>query len=206
MMGITTAFLSTAALAQDMDLKIPLPPLPPLPKFLVPKPPVPKLKIATPPAPTGGGQMSHREPHRYQYYPDNQIYFDPARQLYFFLEANRWIARNMLPPQVNIRVGAPPVAVDLYAENPYEYHEEVRRVYPGHSDDRARHSYRAGFDDGYEEGYGDGYNKGYKSMYEKAYQDGYRSGYQDRGRQERQEDRRDDRDDRGRHRGWDKRD
>ena len=119
-------------------------------------------------------------PRRYEYYPDARVYFDPARQLYFFMEANRWAAKAFLPPQIKVRVG-PPVIVDLDTERPYEYDDEVRQKYSRRHEDLSRGGYQKGFDDGYEEGYRDGFNAGYKESFNKAYQDGYRTCVQDRG-------------------------
>lgn len=171
-----TALLTSGAAAQDLGIKIPLPPIP---KFEIPKPPLPKVKIQSS-SPQGRHVAS--PPRRYDYYPDQEVYFDPARSLYFFLEANRWMARRALPPSFTLRAGAPPVVVELSTENPYELHEDVRRMYPTHRDNRRRYGYREGFDDGYGEGYSDGYNAGFKSSFNQGYADGYRAAQRDRER------------------------
>jgi hypothetical protein len=168
----TSGFAGVSARAADIDLPIPLPPIP---KFLLPKPPMPKIKTKAP--------SSAR--HRYNYYPDAQVYFDPARQLYFFMEANRWLARAVLPREINVSIG-PPVVVDLDSERPYERHDDVRRIYPARHEGSRRDSYRAGFDDGYEDGYGDGYNA--------AFRDGFNQGYRDAIRDMRDRERRRDND------------
>lgn len=193
-MGATAVFLASAATAADFEIKIPLPPIP---RIVIPKPPVPKITIEVPPS---APQRVAPAPHRYEYYPDAQVYFDPARQLYFFMEANRWAARAFLPPQIKVRVGSP-VIVDLDTERPYEYDNEVKQKYSRQREDPSRGGYQKGFDNGYEEGYRDGFTAGYKESFNKAYQDGYRTCVQDR-RSEREQNRPGD--NRGRKEGWDR--
>lgn len=170
-MGTTAVFLASAAVAADVEIKIPIPPIP---RIVIPKPPVPRITIETPRSPT---QRVAPAPRRYEYYPEARVYFDPARQLYFFMEANRWAAKAVLPPQIKVRVGSP-VVVDLDTERPYEYDDEVRQKYSRRHEDLSRGGYQKGFDDGYEEGYRDGF----KESYTKAYQEGYRTCVQERGR------------------------
>lgn len=182
----TSGFAGSIALAADLEIPVPLPPIP---KFLLPKPPMPKIKTKAPSS----------VKHRYNYYPDAQVYFDPARQLYFFMEANRWLARAVLPREINVSIG-PPVVVDLDSERPYDRHDDVRRIYPARHESHRRDSYRAGYDDGFEDGYGDGYNA--------AFRDGYNQGYRDaiRAIRERERDRDRRRDDDRRPPGHDRRD
>jgi hypothetical protein len=195
-LGAAAALLAAAATAADFGIRIPLPPIP---RIVVPKPPAPRVTIE---APRSKAQQVLPAPRQYEYYPDARVYFDPTRQLYFFMEANRWAAKTFLPPQIKVRVGAP-VIVELDTENPYEYDEEVRRTYSRRHEERARGGYQNGFDDGYEQGYQDGYDAGYKESFNQAYRDGYQACLQDRGRP-REEDRPGY--NRGRKEGWDKRD
>lgn len=174
-MGATAVFLASAAAAADFEIKIPLPPIP---RIVVPKPPGARITISTP---TSTTTRVTSAAHRYEYYPDAQVYFDPSRQLYFYMEGNQWASRANLPPQIKVRVGAP-VMVELNTERPYEYDNEVRQKYSRRQEAPSRGSYQNGFDDGYEEGYRDGFNAGYKDSFTQAYQDGYRTCVQDRGR------------------------
>lgn len=177
--GATAVLLASAAAAADVEIRIPVPPIP---RIVIPKPPVPRITIEVP---RPANQRVAPAPRRYEYYPEARVYFDPARKLYFFMEGNRWASRPSLPPQ--IRVG-PPVFVDLDTEQPYDYDDEVRKKYSRRHEDISRGGYQKGFDDGYEEGYRDGYNESFKQ----AFQDGYRTCVQERGRD------RDDRPGRGR--------
>lgn len=187
-----------AALAQDLDIKVPLPPIP---KISIPKPPIPKLTIesrgreTSKPIPPG-----ERRRHRYDYHPDAQVYFDPSRQLYFFLQANEWLARAVLPPDLRVRLGSA-VTLELDSDRPFDYHDDVRRAYPIHREER-RYGYQAGYDNGYDAGYRSGYDQGYRQGYDQGYRQGYRNG----------RDRERDRgygppgEDRGRKEGWGKHD
>jgi hypothetical protein len=182
--GAASIMLAAFAVAAQIDIRIPVPPPP---KVIIPKPPMPKVKIEIEQGrgPADRGRVV-RKPRQYQYYPEAQVYFDPARQLYFFMQANHWLAKAFLPPDIRVRVGTP-IMVELETDTPYEYHDRVRDYYPGgRGNDRGRGSYQAGFDDGFEAGYRDGYNAAYRESFEQGYRDGYRScydeyGYDDRG-------------------------
>jgi len=183
----TSSVLLASAGAQELHIKIPLPPVP---KFVVPKPPPRKIRIqpgviqAPAPqspiveGPRGDGGRFSKGRHRYDYYPDVQVYFDPARQLYFFMQANRWAARAALPPEISVRIGSR-VTLQLDSERPYEFHEEVRRYYPYREELRRRGGYDEGFDEGYQQGYNDGYSEGYNAGYRASYERGFRDGYRE---------------------------
>ena len=173
--GAAAAVLASTAAAADLEIKIPLPPIP---RIVIPKPPVPRITIEVPRPPN---QPVPPAPRRYEYYPEARVYFDPARQLYFFMEANQWAAKPFLPPQIKVRVGSPIIVV-LDTERPYEYDDEVRQKYSRRNEDLSRGGYQKGFENGYEEGYRDGFNAGYKESFNKGYQDGFRTCVQERGR------------------------
>lgn len=178
-----------AALAGDFDLKIPLPPIP---KIKIPAPPIPRIRIE---APSPSPAKIRPAPHRYNYYPDAEVYFDPSRQIYFFFRANKWLAQAVLPPDIEVRIGNA-VTVDLDSERPYEFHDDVRRVYP-RTRERHRYGYREGFDNGYEQGYQNGYDNAYRDAYREGYREGYRNADRDRRPPPRDHDR-------GRKEGWDR--
>lgn len=188
-------FAAGAAQAQDFEIKVPLPPIP---KIKIPKPPTPQIRIEAPSRGPSNAAPALERRHRYNYYPDAEVYFDPARQLYFFFKANEWFARAMLPSDIQVRIGNA-VTVDLDTERPYEFHDDVRRVYP-RPKERHRYGYREGFDKGYEQGYNDGFDSGYKSGFENGYREGYRNAYRDRDRRSEPPGH-----DRGRKEGWDDR-
>ncbi len=86
----------------------------------------PKAQTGPPPwAPAHG----HRAKYKYRYYPANQVYFDPGRGLWFWLEAGNWRLGAELP--AGTRLGGSFVTLSMEAEQPYQYHPEVRRYYPG---------------------------------------------------------------------------
>ena len=119
----------------------------------------------------------NRDPEKKDYYPEAQVYFDPARRLYFFMQANRWAARATLPPELSRDIG-PPVTVELDSDQPYDHHDEVQRNYPHHEERRHRGGYDEGFDEGYQQGYNEGYNEGYNTGYKASFEQAYRDGYQ----------------------------
>lgn len=194
---VGTVLAVAIAGAASIDIKIPVPPIP---KIKIPKPPLPKVRIQV--DHRGGPVEQHRSasrPRQYQYYPDAEVYFDPGRQLYFFMQANRWLAQAFLPPEIKVHVGAP-IVVDLETERPYEYHDQVREYYPRRGDDRRRSRYREGFDEGYESGYNDGYNAAYRESFDLGYKEGYEACYGKYGYDDRRPSR-----DRERGGGWDRR-
>jgi hypothetical protein len=195
--GAATVFVAAIAGAAHLDIKIPVPPIP---KIKIPKPPLPKVKIEVDHrgGPVGR-ERSARGPRQYQYYPEAQVYFDPGRQLYFFMQANRWLAQAFLPPEIKVHVGSP-VVVDLDTDQPYDYHSQVREYYPGRGDDRPRSGYRGGFDEGYEAGYSDGYNAAYRESFDQGYKEGYEACYDRYGYEDRRPAR-----DRGPGGGWERR-
>ena len=175
-----------SATAQELNIRIPLPPIP---KIVVPKPPPRKILIqpgvVQSPAPLAPIVEAPRDDnrfsrgrHRYDYYPEAQVYFDPARQLYFFMQANRWASRATLPPEINVRIGSR-VIVQMDSERPYEFHDEIRRYYPYREGVRRRGGYDEGFDEGYQQGFSEGYSEGYNAAYRAAYEQGYRDGYRE---------------------------
>lgn len=181
----TAAIFPASATAQELDIRVPLPPVP---KFVVPKPPARKNQIqpdmnqpSVPQYPRSGaprddGGVSSKGGHRYDYFPEAQVYFDPARQLYFFRQANRWAAKATLPPEINVRIG-PRVTVELDSERPYEFHDEVRRGNLYREESRHKDRYDEGFEEGYQQGYNEGYNEGYNAGYKASFELGYREGY-----------------------------
>lgn len=69
-----------------------------------------------------------RAKYKYRYYPSDQVYFDPDRGLWFWLEAGDWRMGAALP--AGRRLGGSPVILDMEVDRPYHYHPEVRRYYP----------------------------------------------------------------------------
>lgn len=82
---------------------------------------------ATPPpwAPAHG----YRAKHQYLYYPSAQVYFEPARGVYFYFSGGRWSVSASLPNSIHIDRGAA-VTLDMDTDKPYKYHSDVVNHYP----------------------------------------------------------------------------
>lgn len=89
---------------------------------------LPGISQADPPpwAPAHG----YRAKHEYIYYPSHQIYYEPARSLWFWLDGGDWRFGVDLPVYYRqyTRGG---VTVVLDAERPYERHDYVVEHYGG---------------------------------------------------------------------------
>ena len=70
----------------------------------------------------------HRAKHQYRYYSADQVYFDPGRGLWFWLEAGDWRVGASLP--AGFRLGGSPVSLGMDVDQPYQFHREVIRYYP----------------------------------------------------------------------------
>ncbi|WP_137936289.1 hypothetical protein [Chitinivorax sp. B] len=81
---------------------------------------------APPPwAPAHGHRAKER---KYIYYPAREIYFEPARRLWFWLDGGSWQFGARLP----ISIGSKPsggVSVLLATDRPYEAHDYVVTYY-----------------------------------------------------------------------------
>jgi hypothetical protein len=71
----------------------------------------------------------YRAKHEYQYYPDPEVYFDPRRELWFFLSAGDWRAAASLPLELRRRLDDF-VTLELETDRPYRYHDRHRSHYP----------------------------------------------------------------------------
>ncbi|HEY6007129.1 MAG TPA: hypothetical protein VIU40_02325 [Geobacteraceae bacterium] len=111
--SIALVFLLAAGSAlAGSGLKIPLPPIPGV-NVPLPLPPVPGV------APK----------HLYRYFPDVEVYFDPGRSLYFFLDADVWRSATVPPPGIVVK-GLPSTDLDIDDDVPYRSHGDVRKHYP----------------------------------------------------------------------------
>jgi hypothetical protein len=71
----------------------------------------------------------HKAKYQYQYYPASSMYYDTLRNLYFYLLDGRWIKAPTLAEEIQVDLGDF-VTLDMMTGNPYEFHEEVVKVYP----------------------------------------------------------------------------
>lgn len=70
----------------------------------------------------------YRAKHRYIYYPVREIYYEPASDLWFWIDGGNWSFGSRLP------VGYQPyttggISVELYTDRPYEDHVHVVEHY-----------------------------------------------------------------------------
>jgi hypothetical protein len=85
-----------------------------------------KVKKGGPPphAPAHG----YRAKHKYQYYPSCRVYFDPSRDIYFYLDGPNWRFSVSLPHTIQL-VGDY-VSIEMNTDKPYIYYDEHKRKYP----------------------------------------------------------------------------
>ena len=86
-----------------------------------------KTKKGGPPphAPAHG----YRAKYGYRYYPSNSVYFDTNRQVYFYLEGNKWRMSVSLPKEIHLKIGDY-VSIEMNTDKPYIYYSEHKRKYP----------------------------------------------------------------------------
>lgn len=65
----------------------------------------------------------------YRYYPSAQVYFEPARNMWFYMSGGTWQVGASLPGGLSVQVGDY-VNLELNTERPYIYHAEHRQKYP----------------------------------------------------------------------------
>jgi hypothetical protein len=86
-----------------------------------------KVKKHGPPphAPAHG----YRAKYEYRYFPNNQIYFDPHRKLYFYLKGDSWKVAVSLPRDMSFTVENY-VTLVMETDKPYTHYEAHSRKYP----------------------------------------------------------------------------
>jgi hypothetical protein len=89
------------------------------------QPPVAK-KGPPPWAPAHG----HRAKYRYRYYQDCSVYYDTGRRIYFYMEANNWVASVSLPGHLSARLGDGYVNIDMDTDKPYTQYSDHKKKYP----------------------------------------------------------------------------
>ncbi|MDY0040480.1 MAG: hypothetical protein RBS57_09220, partial [Desulforhabdus sp.] len=68
-------------------------------------------------------------PYRYQYFPAQEVYYDPVRELYFYQDNGQWIKSPALPRYLRDRLGDF-VTLRMNIRDPYRMHVEVKAHYP----------------------------------------------------------------------------
>ena len=94
---------------------------------LVQEKPVSVVKEPGPPpwAPAHG----YRAKHHYRYYPGACVYYDVGRKIYFYPQEGEWRVAASLPAGIRLDVRSY-TALDMDADKPYVYHDEVTKRYP----------------------------------------------------------------------------
>lgn len=84
-----------------------------------------------------GGPPPHAPAHgrrakySYYYYPDNRIYFDINRHVYFYFERSLWRESEHLPKYLRAELG-PYVSIEMDTNKPYmENMKHVKKYPPG---------------------------------------------------------------------------
>jgi hypothetical protein len=82
-----------------------------------------------------GGPPAHakahgyRAKHHYRYYPDQKVYHDPDRGLYFYLKGDNWEVGATLPSSLQAGLGES-VSIELDTEKPYVRNADHVKQYP----------------------------------------------------------------------------
>ena len=89
-----------------------------------------KLQGGGPPpwAPAHGARAKHR----YQYFPDSQVYFDLDRRVYFYLNGGSWQMSASLP---GIVLGAS-VSLSMDTLEPFRFYAQHAKAYPSGKHER----------------------------------------------------------------------
>ncbi|VBB44155.1 conserved exported hypothetical protein [uncultured Desulfatiglans sp.] len=80
----------------------------------------------------------YRAKYRYRYYPDDYVYYDGSRRLYFYDAGGGWSASVALPSSMHIHLDRYTV-IEMDTDRPYVYHSDVVKRYPpGLEDNQGR--------------------------------------------------------------------
>ena len=61
----------------------------------------------------------YRHKHKYHYYPNNNVYYDPDRKLYFYLDGDGWKSNVNLPKSIRLNLGES-TSIELDTDLPYK--------------------------------------------------------------------------------------
>ena len=85
-----------------------------------------KTKGGPPPwAPAHG----YRAKHQYRYYPEQSVYYDDRRGVYFYYRNGQWEVSANLPVGIEIEFGNY-ITLEMDTDKPYIYHNDVEAKYP----------------------------------------------------------------------------
>jgi len=94
-----------------------------------------------PPPPAGvyqqqGGPPPHapahgyRAKHQYRYYPYQNVYYEQARGMYFYMSGNGWTFGASLPASLTVASLGTYVSIGLDTGRPYEFNDDHVKKYP----------------------------------------------------------------------------
>ena len=89
----------------------------------------PPMLAKGPPAHAPAHGRRKQERFQYKYYPDAEVYFDPSRNLYFYLSGGSWVAKATLPRRLKVNLGGS-VELDMDLAKPYKLHKEHLELHP----------------------------------------------------------------------------
>jgi hypothetical protein len=122
---------------------------------------------APPPPPPGGvvqkqgGPPPHapahgyRAKHQYVYYPACNVYREPSRGVYFYMQGKGWAVGASLPSSLTVAGLGASVNLDMDTDKPYEHNAEHVQQYP-----KEKYKGNKGKDDDNDQGSGNGQGKG----------------------------------------------
>ena len=61
----------------------------------------------------------HRAKYKYHYYPKANVYYDASRNLYFYIEGDKWRAAVSLPLNLKLNLGGY-VSMKMESDRPYQ--------------------------------------------------------------------------------------
>ena len=150
--GFGILAVSTVGFAQSGSISVQWgdPPAPPPP----PPPPGPGYHHHGGPPPHAPAH-GYRAKHQYRYYPYQNVYFEPARGLYFYLQGEGWSFGASLPGHLTVASLGTYVSIGLDTEHPYDYNHDHVRKYP-----KEKYKGKKGKDYDDDPGNGNGHGKG----------------------------------------------
>lgn len=70
-----------------------------------------------------------RVKHHYRYYPENRIYYDTTRKIYFYQNNDIWLSAPLLPGHLHLNLDYYEI-IDLDDPKPFIYHHDTIKRYP----------------------------------------------------------------------------
>ncbi len=90
----------------------------------------PNPKVSKKPGPPSHAPAyGRRAKHKYNYYPDAEVYYDSGSSNYFYLSGDKWKVSVSLPDSLKVKLGSS-VTLELGTDKPYEYHKANKKNYP----------------------------------------------------------------------------